>query len=236
MRPYYQHGGITIYHGDCMEVLPLLIDVEGKNSVDCVITDPPYGIGQADWDKAVPMEWFGLAQPLISHRGSAYIFGNPITLSRFQVCWEQQGVKWSARTTWVYESGGRHRNSWTCKHEDCLFFKMSDHELEIPSEPSKCKDKRWGDDRIMGDVWSIPRIMANFGERVDHPTQKPLELMHIPIRASTTRGALILDPFMGSGTTLRAAKDLHRKAIGIELEERYCELAARRMSQEVFQF
>lgn len=68
-----------------------------------------------------------------------------------------------------------------------------------------------------------------------HPCPKPLKLMTWLIEGSKAEG-LILDPFMGSGTTLRAAKDLNRKAIGIEIEEKYCEIAALRMSQEVFNF
>jgi len=69
-----------------------------------------------------------------------------------------------------------------------------------------------------------------------HPTVKPVDLLKQMVLWSSNKGETILDPFMGSGTTLRAAKDLNRKAIGIELEEKYCEIAARRMSQEVFDF
>jgi len=67
----------------------------------------------------------------------------------------------------------------------------------------------------------------------EHPTEKPLWLFKRLVQASSNVGATILDPFMGSGTTLRAAKDLGRKAIGIELEEKYCEISAKRMAQEV---
>ena len=72
--------------------------------------------------------------------------------------------------------------------------------------------------------------------RYAHPTQKPRKIFEIPISEWSNPGDFILDPFMGSGTTLRAAKDLGRKAIGIEIEERYCEIAAKRLSQEVFDF
>jgi site-specific DNA-methyltransferase (adenine-specific) len=72
--------------------------------------------------------------------------------------------------------------------------------------------------------------------KLGHPTQKPISIIAPLIRCSASEGEVVLDPFMGSGTTLRAAKDLGRKAIGIEIEERYCEIAAKRMAQEVFEF
>jgi adenine-specific DNA-methyltransferase len=82
-----------------------------------------------------------------------------------------------------------------------------------------------------GDVWRfrIPRSR-------EHPAQKPLAMMNQIVRVSSRLGDLVLDPFMGSGTTLQAAKDLGRRAIGIEIEERYCEIAARRLEQEVLDF
>lgn len=84
------------------------------------------------------------------------------------------------------------------------------------------------------EVFRFAGIMPNFaacaGELTEHPTQKPLDLVRRLVQR--TKGT-VLDPFMGSGTTLRAAKDLGRKAIGIEIEERYCEIAAKRLAQEV---
>lgn len=74
------------------------------------------------------------------------------------------------------------------------------------------------------------------GEKEFHPTGKPLPLISKLMRVGSEDGAMILDPFMGSGTTLRAAKDLGRKAIGIEIHEPYCEIAANRMRQEVLEF
>lgn len=72
--------------------------------------------------------------------------------------------------------------------------------------------------------------------KFDHPSQKPYPYMTWLVNRLSEEGQIILDPFIGSGTTLRAAKDLRRKAIGIEIEEKYCEIAARRLGQEVLDF
>jgi DNA modification methylase len=79
---------------------------------------------------------------------------------------------------------------------------------------------------------SVPFTNATGSEYVGHPTQKPVDLMRA-LLSITRRKGVVLDPFMGSGTTLRAAKDLGRRAIGIEINEFYCEIAARRLGQEV---
>jgi len=223
MTPYYEQDGCTIYLGDCREILPTL------PKVDLVLTDPPYGIGKASWDKWVRLEWFGDVS--IKPSGAAYVFGDALTLSRFQVYWEDKGITWKCRAAWCYESGPRSASCWVSKHEDCLIFNGPSHSQLTPQEVSIHKDKRWGDMRYMGNVWKFTRILGNDSEREEHPTQKPEDLVSLLVNAASLRGDTILDPFMGSGTTLVAAKRLGRKAIGIELEEKYCEIAARRLQQ-----
>ena len=88
---------------------------------------------------------------------------------------------------------------------------------------------RWTPDTFL--ISAVQSGKANLG--IDHPSPKPLPLLRWLVAGATREGDTVLDPFMGSGTTLRAAKDLGRRAIGIEIEERYCEIAARRCSQEV---
>ena len=198
MNPYYSENGITIYHGDCREILPHL------EPVDLVLTDPPYGIG----DRMQGGTW-GSAEKYADFRRwdvapSAELLAEVIGKGR-------QAIVWGAN-----------------------YFRM------LPSRCWLAWDKQ-NAVRTMADVefaWTnLDRPAKRFSWPVGvhahgHPTEKPLELIKWAIEESRTSGT-ILDPFMGSGTTLRAAKDLGRKAIGIEIEERYCEIAVNRLRQEV---
>ncbi len=96
----------------------------------------------------------------------------------------------------------------------------------------------WKSGRLFGEYKDKSRYIVHPVEQndFDHPTVKPIPIVAKLIRLGSIEGEIILDPFMGSGTTLRAAKDLGRKAIGIEIEEKYCEIAAKRLQQEVFDF
>ena len=198
MKPYYQDNAVTIYHGDCREIVPTL----GK--FDLLLTDPPYGIGNrmqggtwgakakyADfraWDVAPETELLAAIVALAER--SVIWGGNYFVLppSRCWLVWDKQ----NAVPTMA----------------DCEFAWSN---LDRPA-------KRM----------SLPVGVHNYG----HPTEKPLTLMTWCIGLAGDVQT-ILDPFAGSGTTGRAAKDLGRKAVLIEREERYCEIAAKRMAQEV---
>ena len=206
MKPYYEHGGITIYYGDCREVLPALAPV------DLVLTDPPYGHGElwqgGTWG-AAPMyaedarRWDAEKFPddtldIVRKAGRGVVIwgGNYYSLppSRCWLAWDK-----------------------TQKIPTLADFELAWTNLDRPSKS-----------------FSESRNPDGNGQR-QHPTQKPLSLF-LWCFTFFTNSETVLDPFMGSGTTLRAAKDLGRRAIGIEIEERYCEIAAKRLSQEVLQF
>lgn len=216
-----------VIQGDCLKIMKDIPD----NSIDLVLTDPPYGINQADWDKYLPIKWVDDIIRILKDSGAFYIFGDSLTLSKLQIAWEEK-LKWKGRATWIYEDGPRNSKNWTSKHEDCLYYFGEKHQSNIPQEKSKYQDKRWGDYRYIGNVWQFDRILGNNDNRFEHPTQKPIKLIEMLVKASSKENDLILDPFLGSGTTAVACQNLKRRFIGIEISKEYCEIARQRLRQK----
>ena len=190
MRPYYESGGITIYHGDCREIEVPQYDVE--------LTDPPYGIEYRQPRKTVGR--------MAIKGDDAWRFPRP----------EKPFVVWGANNSPDYADCGW--LVWDKKRYGADLF--GDGELAATNQRRGVHifQSRW--DRQHGDGWTGT-----------HPTEKPGSLMEWCLRFLPD--GTILDRFMGSGATLVAAKRCGRRAIGIEIEERYCEIAAERLSQEV---
>ena len=221
MSAYYSDGTVTIYHGDFHEY--------HIRDADLLLTDPPYGIGYVTaWrsrqDKLVHEiegDKEGISNSDILHMLAAlknnrhwYIFSSPNRIQNFPVR-PKQWLAWDKgdRGT-VGDLKAGFGEAW----EAIAYGMKGRRELngKRPRSVIRCD-------------WSgamDPR----------HPTVKPVELLQRFILWSTFEGETVFDPFMGSGTTLRAAKELGRKAIGIEIEERYCEIATQRLSQEVLMF
>ena len=198
MKPYYDHKGITIWHGDCREILPTL------PKVDLVLTDPPYGIGKAGWDENYPT-WF----TELAFQGGDTVCIMP-GLWALPLCIMSMGTRYK----WVI--AGHNRNGMT--------YGAIGYNNWIPAVLGG-EVKRQGQDAFS---FTIGRE-----EKPKHPSPKPLPFMKYLIERLVNDDAVTTDPFMGSGTTLVAAKELGRKAIGIEIEEKYCEIAAKRLAQEV---
>ena len=198
IEPYYSSDGITIYHGDCRDVLPYV-------QADVVVTDPPYGIGKAEWDDVFPAWFISLA--LKAAPKMAMIIG-PAALP--QVFANLNGSYKDMLA--LYAVNGM-------THGRLCFGNYTPVVLA-----GEWKKKA---------VQSVIKFSVNPGlEQVrGHPTPKPLQAMYKLCKDWTDEYETILDPFMGSGTTLVAAKRLGRKAIGIEIEEKYCEIAVKRLAQ-----
>lgn len=213
-KPYYQDDAVTIYHGDCREILPHL------EPVDLVLTDPPYGIGY------VP----GEGKPDATHFA---VIANDEDDTIVEALFKHHArfPHWCVFGANNFPRLLPHRGRWICWDKRC--GENADRMLGSAFELA-WTNRQNGFDRTFR-VLHGGVVNKNGGKRV-HPTEKPITLMSQIIQLIFDDCQTVLDPFMGSGTTLRAAKDLGRKAIGIELEEKYCEIAAKRMKQEVFSF
>ena len=235
MTPYYQDDAVTIYHGDCFDILPTL------EPVDLVLTSPPYNLGGAvsagtyfsnladgygvhddampdddyvDWQHRVVRScWDRLTDTgAIFYNHKPRPSGNQVALPLRLIPAE---VPIRQIVIWDRGSGFNRQHT---------YFVPSHEWVMILAKPE------WRTNtKSVDDVW---RIAPETG--TEHPAPFPLRLAHRAV--SSTSALTVLDPFMGSGTTLRAAKDLGRRAIGIEVDERYCEMAAKRMGQEVLDF
>lgn len=238
--PYYADESVTLYHGDCREILPTLAD----GSLGGVLTSPPYNMGDmsggyanlsggyatytdqmaseeyAEWQRWVLAECWRA----ISSKGA--IFYNHKPRIREGVAWLptelNPGLPLRQIIIWARASG----NNWSETHlmplhEWIMLFAKPDFRFSKATS-------------TVGDVW---KVHHQGNGRPNHPAPFPLGLAAraVAILAESSAGP-ILDPFAGSGTTLRAAVDAGRKAIGIELDEAYCEIAANRLAQGVLDF
>lgn len=216
MTPYYEKNGIMIYHGDCREIVPQL----RSQSIDLLCTDPPYGIGEARGKNksreqlALPKD-YGVAA-WDDEPPPSWLFDQLRELTRWQIIFGGNFFALPAASCWLV---------WDKDNSG----DFADCELAWTNLKKAVRRLRWRWNGMLqenGGIHKEPRL---------HPTQKPLAVMRWAI-GHAPDAALILDPFMGSGSTLVAAKLEGRKAIGIELEEKYCEAAAKRLAQGVLPF
>lgn len=212
MNPYYEDGSVTIYHADCREVLPSLTDIEA------VVTDPPYGI-----------EW----APRVNHRDEDRLWSDDepfdprpwLNVGNHHLFW---GAQYFSDLLPVSESW----LTWVKRPIDMDF--SNDRRSYATTELAWCDFGVKA--AFIAHVWDGGmRAGAAENRSFSHPSQKPIEVMRWCLNMTPGLG-VVLDPFMGSGTTLRAAKDLGRSAVGVERVERYCEVAAARMAQEALDF
>lgn len=270
MTPYYQDSAVTIYHGDCREILPEL------PKVDLILTSPPYddlrNYGGHGFDFETCAS--AIAPRLKDGAVIAWIVNDQTisgseSLSSFkQAIFFHDSLGLNLHDTMIYEKAGcpfpevnryypvaefmfvlsrgkpktanlitDQKNNWSGGkvarfHSD----RQKTGEVASNSAFKIAPNRTVKEFGVRGNIWrySVGRgNTTDFAPAFEHPAMFPEKLASDHIRSWSNPGELILDPFMGSGTTLRAAKDLGRKAIGIEIEERYCEIAAKRMAQEV---
>ncbi len=221
IKPYYEHAGITIYHGRSEDILPTL------PKFDLLLTDPPYGIGmdghrgdaRDDGSKirsAYPFKQWDKERP------SERLLGLCMNAARWHIIWGGNYFpsSLSASKSWLVWAKGQNGQ-----------LSQSDGELAYTNLDCALR------------IFTLHRTHL-WQEKPQHPTQKPTALMKWCIemagRIEEASGALrvssMVDPFAGSGSSLVAAKAFGIEAVGIDREESYCEIAAKRLSQEFFSF
>lgn len=253
MTPYYDDKGITLYYGDCLAVMPEL----AAQSFDAIVTDVPYGTTACAWDSPIPFApmWACLKR-LVRPRAAIALFGSqPFTsaLVMSNPGWFRHGWVWDKTRV----TGGANAGVAPMKaHEDIVVFsqlaahynpqmgnwenitltrikpaltKKSDsfshQDHYSPGREEKLERGRYPDSVIR-----IPALGSIHPERTGHPTQKPLALMEYLVKTYTNPGDRVLDFTSGSGTTLRACKNLGRQCVGIEQDCGYCEATVKRLA------
>lgn len=226
MTPYYEQSGVTIYHGDCMDVLrgfPM-------ESVDAVIADPPYGIDyqsawrtdKANWkpkiynDKAPFIWWMWDAFRVTADGGSVLCFCRWDTQEVFRLALDAAGYSVKSQVIWDRGSHGMGdlKASYAPQHDAIWFGVKGSYDFHG------------------GRPASVVRAQRLSGEQLLHPNEKPVELMAQLVGTVADSSQTVLDPMMGVGSTLVGAKLRGRKAIGIEIDEANCEIAANRLRQD----
>lgn len=228
MRPYYEHGGIAIYHGDCREMLSAI-------HADCVITDPPYGTEGLGG---------GYGRRQLANNGD---MGHTIAGDADLTTFSEAASLWPASLptdAWCLAFCAPRKRRLA---EDALSSSgafIVGEAVWDKGRPGLGYTVRYAHETVLVASYGEPKpvrplISVLRGHRTTeamasrHPHEKPVEVLGRLIGFAVAEGATVLDPFCGTGSCLVAAKDCGRKAIGVEIEERYCEMAALRLSQEV---
>lgn len=225
IEPYYNEDGITIYHADCRDVLPQL------EPVDLVtVCDPPYGINVGANESAAetragflvkgkyqsyedsPENYKAVVVPVLSklipQTKRAAVFGFAPNIFLLPPPNVMGGI---------YVPAGCGRSCWGFTNFMPVLFYGTAPNLQKGAKPTVYRS-------------------TEIAEKNGHPTPKPISWMKWLVSLCADVSDVVLDPFMGSGTTLRAAKDLGLKAIGIEIERKYCDIAIERLRQQAFSF
>lgn len=254
MKPYYQEGTVTIYHGDCCEVLPQL------PRGDLIFADPPFNTGKdyGTYKDNLPIgDYYDWCQDWIEKcfcnlllTGSFYVYTNSRHLSRLQIIMDKYGI-WQNTIVWHYTNptpdSRRYPKTWSAFlfftktgeytfNKDAILVRPFQTNLDIPStvKQSRLYDVWYDVSKLVGGYVAQKEVILkpNTKQR-ECVYQLPRELLWRIILTSSNERGLIIDPFLHSGTSAVVAKELGRKFIGCEIDERYCEIVANRCRQAV---
>ena len=217
-----------------------------SSSVDLIVADPPYNLGKdygnntdrKEWHEyeEFTVQWLTEAARLLKPTGSIYVFmGVRFISSLFLLMENEFRLLFNGWITWHYTQGMGRKVGFSPRHEDILYFTKSGDfvfnldDVRVPQKYFRKRNNMSGANP--GDVWQFSHVHYCNPERQAHPTQKPEALLERILLASSNEEQVILDPFIGSGTTCRVANLLNRRWIGIEINPDYVAMSARRLEQ-----
>ncbi len=247
MNTHYNMGGlkmpqIEIIQGNALDLLSQMPD----ESVDLIIADPPYNLGK-DYGTCKDLigfneylkfseEWLSHSHRLLKGSGTLFVFmGVRFVSYLFDILDRKLGMAFNSWISWHYTQGMGKRIGFSPRHDDILMFNKSEKfyfnldPVRVPQKYYRTRNNMRGANP--GDVWQFSHVHYCHPNRKDHPTQKPEGLIERMVLASSREGDSILDPFSGSGTTLRVCQQLDRNCVGIELNPQYVEMAKERLGQ-----
>jgi site-specific DNA-methyltransferase (adenine-specific) len=233
---------VEIIQGDAIDLFQSVED----SSVDLIIADPPYNLGkdygnnhdQKSFTEYLGFSrtWLGEAKRVLKPHGTIYVFMGVRFISYlFDILDREQNLIFNSWISWHYTQGMGKKRGFSPRHDDILMFTKTDNfkfnldSVRIPQKYYRSRNNMRGANP--GDVWQFSHVHYSHPNRHAHPTQKPEGLIERMVLASSDEGDLILDPFCGSGTTLRVCQQLNRKAIGYELNHEYVDMARVRLSK-----
>lgn len=216
-------------------------------SVDLIVADPPYNLGKDygnnhdvqgfDEYLSFSRKWLGHAHRVLKPTGTLYVFmGFRFVSYLYDILDRELQMFFNSWIVWHYTQGIGKTKGFSPRHDDILMFTKS-QEFKFNLDDVRVPQKYYRDRNNMrganpGDVWVFSHVHYCNGNRQDHPTQKPEGLIERMVLASSDEGDLVVDPFSGSGTTLRVCQQLGRKAIGIEINPDYVTATQERLHAE----
>lgn len=250
MDYYYEDEVAKLIDGDVFNILPQL----DSESVDMIFADPPYFlsdggiscsggkqvcVNKGNWDKALPLEdkhefnrrWLRECKRILKLDGTIWVSGTFHNIYSIGMALEQEGFKILNNITWRKTNPPPNLacRCFTHSTETVIWAKQDSKKAKHVFNYQDMKAENGG--KQMKDVWEGPLTPKSEKAHGKHPTQKPLYLLSRIIRACTQEGAVVLDPFVGSGTTCVAAKKLNRLSIGIDNNLEYLDIAVKRLEE-----
>jgi DNA modification methylase len=228
-----------------------LMDTLPSNSVDLIIADPPYNLGKdygnnldnIEFDEYIKFSknWLSSANRIIKPTGTIYVFMGVRFISYlYDILERELNLSFNTWITWHYTQGIGKTKGFSPRHDDILMFTKSKKftfnldAIRVPQKYYRERNNMRGANP--GDVWEFSHVHYCQDNRQPHPTQKPEGLIERMVLASSNEGDFVLDPFCGSGTTLRVCQQINRNSLGFELNPDYVQMTQERLSKPFYGF